>query len=61
MLQHGAVAAKLTGGGGGGCYYALLPNRQAGDKLIEALSDSPTACQSWLMPFSSESNISEKE
>ncbi|MDK6449088.1 mevalonate kinase [Aerococcus urinae] len=61
MRQHGAVAAKLTGGGGGGCYYALVPDRQSGEKLIQALADSPSACQSWLMPFSSESNTSEKE
>ncbi|MFO7563376.1 MAG: mevalonate kinase [Enhygromyxa sp.] len=36
-LEHGAVAAKLTGAGGGGCAFALCDTPAACAGLIEAL------------------------
>jgi mevalonate kinase len=36
-LEHGALAAKLTGAGGGGCAFALCDNPAAAAVLIERL------------------------
>ena len=54
MLKHGAAAAKLTGGGGGGCYYGLVETHDQALALQEALTHSPYASDTWLMPLSSQ-------
>lgn len=38
-LEHGALAAKLTGAGGGGCAFALCETSAAATALIEALHE----------------------
>ena len=36
-LEHGALAAKLTGAGGGGCAFALCDTPAAAAALIDSL------------------------
>jgi mevalonate kinase len=33
----GALGAKITGAGGGGCMFALAPDRDAAERIREAL------------------------
>jgi mevalonate kinase len=41
-VQHGALAAKLTGAGGGGCVFALCDTPASAHRLLDALaSDQP--------------------
>jgi mevalonate kinase len=39
-VQHGALAAKLTGAGGGGCVFALCDTPVSAQRLLDALASS---------------------
>jgi mevalonate kinase len=39
-IQHGALAAKLTGAGGGGCVFALCDTSASAQQLLDALASS---------------------
>lgn len=39
-VQHGALAAKLTGAGGGGCVFALCDTPASAQRLLDALASS---------------------
>jgi mevalonate kinase len=39
-MQHGALAAKLTGAGGGGCVFALCDTPASAQRLLGALASS---------------------
>jgi mevalonate kinase len=39
-VEHGALAAKLTGAGGGGCVFALCDTPAAAQRLLDALASS---------------------
>lgn len=44
-VEHGALAAKLTGAGGGGCVFALCDTPESAQHLLAALASSPTGCE----------------
>lgn len=39
-IEHGALAAKLTGAGGGGCVFALCDTPASAQRLLDALASS---------------------
>jgi mevalonate kinase len=39
-VEHGALAAKLTGAGGGGCVFALCDTSASAQRLLDALASS---------------------
>jgi mevalonate kinase len=39
-VEHGALAAKLTGAGGGGCVFALCDTPASAQRLLDALASS---------------------
>jgi mevalonate kinase len=46
-VQHGALAAKLTGAGGGGCVFALCDTPASAQRLLDALASSEPGTESF--------------
>ncbi|MDK6805233.1 mevalonate kinase [Aerococcus sp. UMB7834] len=52
-LDHGAAAAKLTGGGKGGCFIALMPTQKEAEDLGQSLVAKEMIVDYWLIPLAS--------